>query len=120
MFSIILVCTIIRDVYLFNKGQYNPYPFRKSDKELPFIVTFFISLSLIWIAVYVLSKNIKLLTTMSIIFLCYSFCLIFCVNILNYLSHKKIKDKTIISQTVKFNIMVIVISIGIWKHVLMK
>lgn len=119
--SISLFYTIIRDIYLFNTGQYNPYPFKekKIKRELPVIVRFGIPLILMWIALSLFMTNIKLLPIMTIIFLCYSFCLITCADILNYLSYKNIKDPKIISQTIIFNIMVIVISIGLWKTILM-
>lgn len=119
--SIILFYTIIKDVYLFIKGQYNPYPFKekKRKKGLPGFINLGITFILLWVGFSLSMDNIKLLPIMTIIFLCYSFCLILCANILNYLSYKKIKDSKIISQTVIFNIMVIVISLGLWKTILM-
>ena len=119
--SIILFYTIIRDIYLFNKGQYYPYPFteNKEKRKPPFIVRFVITIISMWIASYIFSTNIELLPIATIVFLCYSFFLIFCADILNYLSYKTIKDSKIISQTVIFNIMVIVISIFLWRAILM-
>lgn len=117
VFSIMLIYTIIRDAYLFKKGQYNPYPFRKGKRQLPNIVKICIVLIIMRSGISIFTTKIEILSV--IIFLCYSFCLIFSVSILNFLSYIKIKDSKIISQTIIFNIMIIVISIGIWKYILM-
>ena len=115
--SIRLFYTIIRDIYLFNKGKYNPYIYRKEKKEFPYIVRLGTALG-ICIGGFVFLTNIKLLSIMTVIFLCYSFCLIVCVSVLNYLSYMKIKDKKIIFHTIIFDITIIIVSTGIWKYIM--
>jgi hypothetical protein len=111
---------IVRYIYLFIKGQYNPYPYKspypykKGEKEVSSIISFCSSFGIIFGAL-IFAANSKLLYIMNVVFLCYSFCLIICVSVLNYLSFKNIKDQKIIFQTALFDIMVIIISIGIWK-----
>lgn len=110
---IILSYDIIRDIYFFNKSQYNPYPFRKREKETPFVIRFVINL-IILIGALKLLTSTHYLYIMIYIFLIYSFCRVICTSVLNYLSYLKIKDPKIIFHTVIFNIIIISITIGIW------
>ncbi len=110
---VILVHSIIRNIYLFKKGQYNPYIFRKSERELPFIVNFAISIGITFCIF-----NIKPIAIMIYTFLIYSFCLVVCLTVLNYLSYMKTKDKKIIFHTVIFNIIVVIVSIFLWQRVM--
>ena len=118
--SIYLSYDIVRYIYLFNKGRYNPYPYKspypykKREKEGSSTISFCSRFGIIFGAL-IFARNSKLLYIMTVVFLCYSFCLIICVSVLNYLSFKNIKDQKIIFQTALFDIMVIIISIGIWK-----
>lgn len=113
--SIVLVCSISRKVYLFKKDKYNPYPFRKEKKKVSDIVDIGIMI-LIFIGPYLFIKNVELLSILTVIFLCYSFCLIVSISVLNYLSYMKIKDKNIIIHTVTIDMMIIVISTCIFKY----
>jgi len=105
---------IIRSIYLFNKGQYNPYIIGKEKKKSPFIIRLAISLGFCMV-VYGGITSIKLLSIMTVIFLCYSVCLLICVSVLNYLSYMRIKNPKIMFQTAVFDIIIIIISTGIWK-----
>jgi hypothetical protein len=108
--------TIIRNIYLFNKGLYNPYSFRKGERELPLILVIVITLG-ISIGGYMFMNNAKIAFISLIIFICYSLCLAVCTSILNFLSYKKIKDKNIVLQTIIFDIAIIITSISIWRYV---
>jgi hypothetical protein len=108
--------TIIRNIYLFNKGLYNPYSFRKGERELPLILVIVITLG-ISIGGYMFMNNAKIAFISLIIFICYSLCLVVCTSILNFLSYKKIKDKNIVLQTIILDITIIITSISIWRYV---
>jgi hypothetical protein len=108
--------TIIRNIYLFNKGLYNPYSFRKGERELPLILVIVITLG-ISIGGYMFMNNAKIAFISLIIFICYSLCLAVCTSILNFLSYKKIKDKNIVLQTIILDITIIITSISIWRYV---
>ncbi|WP_459906861.1 hypothetical protein [Desulfotomaculum defluvii] len=108
--AIILLSKIFRGIYLYTKGQYNPYPFRKESNSS--IIKNFEWL-IVSVGGFLFLRDIKL---MAIIFLFCSFWLVVSVSILNYLSYIKIKDKKIITQTIVFNIIIIAVSFGIWKY----
>ena len=114
--TIIMSYSIFRYVCLFKKGEYNPYPYRKQKEDLPFIIRFCINLGII-IGGAVFLTNIKFLSIGVVIFIVYSICLIVCVSVLNYLSYIRIKDKKIIVQTAIFDLMIIIMSTGIWKYI---
>lgn len=105
---------IIRSIYLFKKGQYNPYIIGKEKNKSPFIVRLAINLGF-FIMVYGGITSTKLLSIMTVIFLCYSVCLLISGSILNYLSYMRINDPKIMYQTVVFDIIIIVVAIGILK-----
>ena len=107
-----LIYSIIKDIYLFNKGQYNPYMYRNRKRELPFIVFMCLNLGVSIGAIYLLT--IEMLTIMLYMFICYSLTLIVCRSILNYLSYLKIKESIIIFQGIVFNFMIIAISTSLW------
>lgn len=110
----ILIFTIIREIYLYSKGRYNPYLSFIKDKYLQNFIIFFS----LYISTIFCVKNIKPISVSLYIFLAYSFCFAVCICILNYLSYKKNKDKKIILYTVLFIIMLIVISIYLWKLIM--
>lgn len=116
IFVFVVLCyDIIRDVFFFNKGQYNPYPFRKQEKEPPFGIVLSINL-LIVIGMFTLITKTDF-RILIYIFLIFSFCRVLCTSVMNYLSYKKFKVRKIISHTIIFDIIIISFSIGIWLYI---
>lgn len=107
---------IIKGIYLFNKGKYNPYIFRK--KKTNVWITLIMSLG-IYMGVMVFITDIRLLHISLYSFVFVSIFLLASVNILNYLSFNKTKDHKIIYHTVIFNIIVIIL-IYILIHFILK
>jgi hypothetical protein len=112
--AILFYTTIIRNVYLYFKGEYNPYPFREGKREFPYIIRLGINL-IIYFSITFALNYIKF-SSISVIFLCYSICFLLCLNILNYLSYVKMKEKQIIIQTVILNSMIIIFGIWFYKY----
>lgn len=101
---VVTVLIIIYEIYLFNKGKYNPYLTRNKEDSFKKIIIQIGLLIIFSISLYNLSTNtITLLAVLVII------SLVFCEGILNYLSYRKIKDRKIIYQTVIFDISLIVL-----------
>lgn len=116
-FAIICTSHIIRNIYLYKKGQYNPYVLKKGSGDFPFIVVLTINLLLLF-GSYLFITDIRLITIMFYIFLAYSFCLLVSLSILNYLSYQTNKDQRIVVQTLVFALIVIVVSVGLGNYVI--
>lgn len=97
---------IIRDSYLFTRGQYNPYIFRKK-KQSSFIILI-IALGT-YMGIKFLITDIRLLNILVYSFVFVSIFLLASVNILSYLSFNKTKDQKIIPHTVIANLIIIII-----------
>jgi len=98
---------IIRDIYLFSKGKYNPYIFREKKKN-NFLIPLCIVLG-ITLGVNLFITNTSLLNISVYSFVFISAFLLICINILNYLSFNKTKDHKIIYHTVISNLTIIII-----------
>lgn len=103
MVSVVVIFIMIREIYLFNIGKYYPYlswnkedSFKKRMFDFGLLIVFFVSL-------YNLSPDTK----PPIVFLFLVLALPICVNILNFLSYAKIKDRKIIKQTVILDISIV-------------
>lgn len=112
----ILSYTIVRNIFLFYKGKYNPYVLKNGEKELPYIIKF-VCVLIISIGGCFFANNEKSLFIMLNIFLSYSFFFITSTVILNYLSYKKNKDQKIILHTAIMSSIVIIISLIMWRYV---
>lgn len=99
---------IIDDIYLFNKGQYNPYFFAKELDKKRRILNFVISVVGYWSLYTLLFATKPPIFTVLLYSIVSTLCFIICMSILNYLSYVKIKNKKIIYQTLIFDISVIV------------
>ena len=117
VFSIICFYDITRHIYKFIKGQYNPYIYR-SKKESPYKV---IIRSCFWIVFIMVGSavitNNKLISVITVIFVCYSFFYIVSMSVLNYLCYRKNRDSKIIFQTVISDLIMIIISIWLWMYI---
>jgi len=113
---ILLLLSILKEIYLYIKGEYNPYEFTKGEKELPLsikIINIFIFLYITIGGTLITIYN-KLLYEMKVIIICFCFFYILSSSIMNYLSYRKIKDNKIIYQTIIFTLLVIGAGIWIW------
>jgi hypothetical protein len=106
--SLVPCYMIFRSIYLFKKNKYNPYIFGKNSKKSSSFLTICIALAMYICGIFFITE-IKSLHILVYSFICFSVFLLICVNILNYLSFLKIKDRKIINHTVIFNITVIII-----------
>ena len=117
VFSIICFYDITKHVYKFIKGQYNPYIFR-NKRESTYTV---ILRSCFWIGFIIVGsvvmRNNKLLSVITVIFICYSFFYIVSVSVLNYLCYRKNKDSKIILQTVIYGFLMIIVCIWLWMYI---
>lgn len=106
----IFVYQIVREIYLFNKGKYNPYMFKRGEFEEPYFVRLGLSLAMLFCL-----NNIKIKLVPIYFLSTYAFGLGTCTNILNYLSYRKSKDKKIIIHTIIFDIILIIMAMFLWR-----
>lgn len=101
------IYAIIKSIYSFNKGKYNPYIFFGKETNKQRIFNFGLSVT-ISLSLYNLMLNTKPpLFIFQLSFIVFSLCFTLGINVLNYLSYVKIKDHKIIHQTIIFDICVI-------------
>lgn len=104
---IVIVFMIIREIYMFNKGEY--YPYLNGNQEDSFKKRMFDIGLLIVILVSGYIHDLSPHNKLSIfIFPLLLIALCLCVTTLNYLTYVKIKDRRIISQTIILDISTIV------------
>jgi len=109
IFFVVMVYTMIREIYLFFKGKYNPYLFRKvkaSNKRRLFNAG--LAIAVYWSLNNLLFNTKPPIFIVQLSFIVFSLCFTLGINVLNYLSYVKTRDHKIIYQTVIFNICVIV------------
>ena len=107
--SLFIACAyfIIQQTRLFNKGKYNPYLFMGEERNIKQIIIDI---------VFIIVINLSLQHIANPLFIqLFLIALSLCVNILNYLSYVKIKDRKIIYRTAIFDIIVIVLCLLILK-----
>lgn len=116
VFSIICLYDIMRHIYKFIKGQYNPYMFRnKGESTYKVILRSCFWIGFIIVGSVVMTNN-KVLSVITAIFVCYSFFHIVSVSVLNYLCYRKNKESKIIFQTVIYDFITIIVCIWLWMY----
>ena len=101
--SVLIIYIMIREIYLFSKGEY--YPYLNWNKEDSFKKRMF---DIGWFIVLLVSlHNLSPDTKTPVFFPLLLLALPLCVSILNYLSYAKTKDRKIIYQTVILDISII-------------
>lgn len=109
---LLVACTysIIHNIYLFNKGKYNPYLFGKATNKQA-IFNFGLFLPVLWSFYNLLFNTKPPFINILVPFIVYSFCFTLCTTILNYLSYRNSKNHKIIYHTIIFNVSVIAVCI---------
>ena len=106
--SAVVIFIMIREIYLFHQGKYYPYlNWNKADslKKIMFDMGLYIVLCFSIL-------NLPTDTKPPILFLLVLLALPLCINILNFLSYAKIRDRKIINRT-------IILDIGIFAYFLL-
>ncbi|AHF08420.1 hypothetical protein [Desulfitobacterium metallireducens] len=102
-----VIIQIILLIYLFVKGKYYPYFGRDEEDSLKKRI-FDIGLNLvIVVSATILSFSRENTELLVLIFFILLIAIVLCVNILNYLSYRKMKDPKIIWQTVTLDLSII-------------
>ena len=113
MFFIACAYFIINQIYLFYKGKHNPYIFGDGERDFKQVI-------LDVVTIIMLSLSLQHMINLIFVRL-FLIILSFCVNILNYLSYIKIKDRKIIRRTIIFDIIVIILFIfSFWSNIKIK
>ena len=100
MVSFVVIFIMIREIYHFNNGRYYPYlTWNKEDSTKKRIFDY----GLLIVLLVSLSADNK----PPLFLVCLMIALPICINILNFLSYAKIKDRKIIKQTVILDMSII-------------
>lgn len=104
---------IYNNIMKYKKGEYNPYPFEKTESDLPFWKALILNLLIISGAFFLGKENrVEIILTGLFIYL-----IVFIVHIvvLNYLSYKKTQDRKIINDTLIYALTGIVLMVFLWR-----
>lgn len=103
MVSVVVIFIMIREIYHFKNGRYYPYlTWNKEDSTKKRIFDFGLLIVLL-----ISLRNLSIDNKLPLFLLCLMIAFPICVNILNFLSYAKIKDRKIIKQTVILDMSII-------------